>query len=181
MKTIILDPGHGMSNRKAGVPDPGACFEKLKESEIALTWANELRGILQKAGHKVIRTRVSATDPAPVSKRAAIAKEYQGDVMLSIHCNAANGKASGAECIYRGPLNKEKAAKLSSVCASALGIKDRGPKVEADSQHGRLAVMAFQPCFLLEIGFIDNAGDRTAMLDAAKRLAACQAIADALV
>ena len=176
-KTIILDPGHGMSNRKAGVPDPGACFENIKESEIALTWANELRAILQKAGHKVIRTRVSATDPAPVSKRAAIAKEYKGEVMLSIHCNAANGRASGSECIYRGPLNKGMAASLSKACADSIGIKDRGPKVEADSQHGRLAVMAFQPCFLLELGFIDNTGDRAAMLDPAKREAACQAIA----
>jgi N-acetylmuramoyl-L-alanine amidase len=41
--------------------------------------------------------------------------------------------------------------------------------------------MAFQPCFLLEIGFIDNAGDRAAMLDPAKRKAACEAIAKVLI
>lgn len=179
--TIILDPGHGTGNRKQGVYDPGACSGKFEEAAIALEWVNELRSILQKAGHKVIRTRASATDPAPVSKRASIAKEYGGAVMLSIHCNAANGKASGAECIYRGALNKEKAAKLSSVTAKALGIKDRGPKVEADSQHGRLAVMAFQPCLLLELGFIDNDGDRTALLDPVKRGAACEAIAKTLL
>lgn len=175
MRTIILDPGHGMGNRKPGGYDPGACNGKFQEASIALEWANELRGILQKAGHEVVRTRISATDPAPVKDRAKIAKEFSGEVMLSIHCNAANGKASGAECIHRG--NQAKAAALSKACATALGIKDRGAKVEADSQHGRLAVMAFQPCFLLEIGFIDNAGDLAAMIDPVKRKAACEAIA----
>lgn len=179
--TIILDPGHGMSNRKSGVYDPGACSGKDEEASIALVWVNELRSILQKLGHKVVRTRADAKDPAPVSQRAAIAKEYKGEVMLSIHCNAANGKAGGSECIYRGDKSKTKAASLSKACATALGIKDRGPKVEADSQHGRLAVMAFQPCYLLELGFIDNAGDRAAMLDSDKRLAACTEIAKALL
>lgn len=176
--TIILDPGHGMSNRKPGGYDPGACNGKHEEASIALEWANELRVILQKAGHKVIRTRVSSTDPAPVGERAKVAKEYKGEIMLSIHCNAANGKASGAECIHRG--NLAKAAALSKACAEALGIKDRGPKVEADSQHGRLAVMAFQPCFLLEVGFIDNSTDLAAMIDPVKRNAACEAIAELL-
>lgn len=179
--TIILDPGHGMSNRKSGVYDPGACSGKDEEASIALVWVNELRSILQKLGHKVVRTRMDAKDPAPVSQRAAIAKEYKGEVMLSIHCNAANGKAGGSECIYRGDKSKTKAASLSKACATALGIKDRGPKVEADSQHGRLAVMAFQPCFLLEVGFIDNEIDRAAMLDPAKRLAACNAVVAALL
>lgn len=175
--TIILDPGHGMSNRKLGVFDPGACNGKHQEAVIALTWANELRTILMTKGFRVVRTRASATDPAPVSQRAVIAKNFDGEVMLSIHCNAANGKASGSECLYRGDQNKKKAEALSKATSAALGIKDRGPKVEADSQHGRLAVMAFQPCFLLELGFIDNPTDLEAMLDAAKRRKACEAIA----
>ena len=172
---IILDPAHGMSNRKPGGYDPGACNGKHEEASIALIWVNELREILQSKGHKVARTRAGRNDPAPVSRRANIAKEYGGEIMLSIHCNAANGKASGSECIHRG--NPVKAAALSKACADALGIKDRGAKVESDSQHGRLAVMAFQPCFLLEVGFIDNAEDLAAMIDPVKRKAACEAIA----
>lgn len=170
-----------MSNRKSGVYDPGACSGKDEEASIALVWVNELRSILQKLGHKVVRTRVDAKDPAPVAQRAAIAKEYKGEVMLSIHCNAANGKASGSECIYRGDQNKPKAKAISKACSTALGIKDRGPKVEADSQHGRLAVMAFQPCYLLEIGFIDNSTDRAALLDPTKRKAACETIVKTLI
>jgi N-acetylmuramoyl-L-alanine amidase len=41
--------------------------------------------------------------------------------------------------------------------------------------------MAFQPCYLLEIGFIDHNGDRNKMIDPALRRQACNAIADILL
>lgn len=174
---IILDPGHGMSNRKSGRYDPGACAGCVEEATIALDWANELRTILRAAGHAVTRTRASRDDPAPVGKRAAIARQYGGQIMLSIHCNAANGNASGTETFYRGESNKDLAARLNLAVVDSLGTRSRGIKTESDSQHARLAVMAFQPCFLIELGFIDNAGDREKMLDPALRRSACQAIA----
>lgn len=176
-KTIILDPGHGMSNRKKGVYDSGAVAGGVTEAAIALDWANELRTILRAQKHNVIRTRVDAKDPAPVSRRDDIATSYGGDIMLSIHCNSGGGKASGSEVFYRGADDREMALKLSAAVSAALGIKDRGAKTEAESQHASLAVMEFDKCWLLELGFIDNAGDRAAMLDPAKRKAACQAIA----
>jgi N-acetylmuramoyl-L-alanine amidase len=40
--------------------------------------------------------------------------------------------------------------------------------------------MAFQPCLLIELGFIDHAGDLAAMVDPVRRLAACEAIAELL-
>jgi N-acetylmuramoyl-L-alanine amidase len=100
--------------------------------------------------------------------------------MLSIHCNAANGSANGTETFYRGEFNKGFAAKINSALCAALGTKSRGVKTESSSQHSRLAVMAFQPCFLIELGFIDNAGDLEKMIDPARRLAACEAIAELL-
>jgi N-acetylmuramoyl-L-alanine amidase len=180
MKTVALDPGHGMSNRRAGVYDPGACAFGKKEAEIAMDWANELRIVLQTRGHKVIRTRISSSDPAPVGERAGIAKEYGCEIMLSIHCNAANGQANGTETFYRGEGNKPMAEKINAALCKALGTKSRGVKTEGASQHARLAVMAFQPCFLIELGFIDNANDLAAMVDPVRRLAACEAIAELL-
>jgi N-acetylmuramoyl-L-alanine amidase len=40
--------------------------------------------------------------------------------------------------------------------------------------------MSFQPCFLIELGFIDHSGDRAKMLDARLRRSACEAIAKIL-
>lgn len=177
---IILDPGHGMANRRAGIYDPGACAAGWQEADVAMAWVNELRDILRARKVAVVRTRVDAKDPAPVGQRAAIAKRYKGDIMLSIHCNAATGSASGTETFYRGEEHKPLAARINLAVCTALDTLGRGVKTESASQHARLAVMAFQPCFLLEIGFIDHPGDRAKMTDPALRHAACMALADVL-
>lgn len=178
--TIILDPGHGMSNRNPGRFDPGA-VSTLREADIVMDWANELRAILIAMGHRVIRTRIDHKDPAPISQRASIARRYGGEIMLSIHCNAANASAHGTETYYRGTANLAKARRINSAVVQTLNTRDRGAKTESQSQHNRLAVMSFQPTFLLEIGFIDNISDRQKMTDPILRRTACQAIAAELV
>lgn len=176
---IILDPGHGMSNRRSGRYDPGACAWDSTEAAIVMEWTNILRGILRARGYAVVRTRVDRNDPAPVGRRAAIARQYNGTLMLSLHCNAANGRASGTECFYRGPENKATAARFSSAVATHLGIPDRGAKTEKQSQHGTLAIMSFQPCFLLELGFIDNPHDNVLLTDDPDLIrTTCLALAD---
>ena len=54
MKTIIIDPGHGMSNRQPGVYDSGATSSGHSEAAIVMDWANELRDILKARGMKVV-------------------------------------------------------------------------------------------------------------------------------
>jgi N-acetylmuramoyl-L-alanine amidase len=176
-RIIILDPGHGMGNRRAGSFDPGAVAGGIREADIVMDWANVLREILLERGHRVVRTRIDHKDPASIGQRAKIAKQYHGDVMLSLHCNAANGKANGTETFYRGINHKAKAEAITAAVCKALGTRNRGAKTESQSQHARLAVMSFQPCFLLEIGFIDHPGDRAKMIDPAYRRQACNAIA----
>jgi N-acetylmuramoyl-L-alanine amidase len=171
--TVIIDPGHGMSNRRKGRYDPGAVAGGAEEASIAMDWSNTLRTHLMALGCKVVRTRVNATDPAPVGDRAAIARHYKGAIMVSIHCNAANGAASGTETFYRGESNKALATRLNAAVCAAIGTRNRGAKTEAASQHARLAIMSFQPTFLVELGFIDHAGDRAKMLDSGIRHAAC--------
>lgn len=178
--TIILDPGHGMSNKKPGVFDPGAVSDGAREADIAMDWANELRAILQAQGHRVVRTRIDHKDPAPVGQRAWIAKRYGGDIMLSLHCNSTPG-AQGTETYYRGLKNKAKAKEINDAVVSVLGTRNRGSKTEGQSQHSKLAVMDFQPTFLLEIGFIDHAVDRAKMLDGELRHKACVELAKVLV
>jgi N-acetylmuramoyl-L-alanine amidase len=153
----------------------------IREADIAMAWANELRAILQAAGARVVRTRIDNSDPAPVGQRAAIAREYGGDIMLSLHCNAANSKANGTETFYRGETNRAMAGRINDAVVGALHTRNRGAKTESASQHARLAVMAFQPTFLLELGFIDHSGDRFKMLDPAMRRAACEALAAVLL
>ena len=181
MKTIIIDPGHGMSNRKNGVYDPGACAAHHSEAAIVMEWANVLRGILKERGCKVIRTRVDDKDPAPVSKRDDIARQYGGDIMISLHCNAASGNASGIETFYRGSDDRAMAKALTDALCAVLGLPNRGPKTEHESQHSSLAVMEFDKCYLIELGFIDNSKDRTILLSPEMRRKGCEAIADVIL
>lgn len=174
--TIIIDPGHGMSNRKRGVYDPGACHGAAKEASIAMDWANELRKILKARGHTVVRTRVDDKDPCPVWMRDDIAVSYGGDIMISLHCNSGGG--TGTEVFFRGEDDRKMASRLSDAVSKSLGLKNRGAKTERESQHTSLAVMEFDKCFLIEIGFIDNEIDRDEMLDPFYRKAACERIAD---
>lgn len=180
MKVICLDPGHGMGNKRSGVYDPGACAGEFTEADIVMAWANCLREILLNRGFKVVRTRVDDKDHDPIGKRAQIARDFKSCVMLSLHCNAYNGSAQGTETFFRGKENAPLATRINEAVVKALGTQDRGIKTEGQSQHSKLAVMSFQPCCLLEIGFIDHEGDRAKMLDPVKMKAACEALADAL-
>lgn len=181
LDTIIIDPGHGMSNRKPGVYDPGACSAGSTEAGIVMDWANELREALKARGAIVVRTRVDEKDPCPVYRRDDIARDYKGDRMISLHCNAATGTASGTETFYRGSDDLELAKKLTAAVCGALGTKNRGPKTESQSQHASLAVMEFEKCWLVELGFIDNHDDRAKMLDPELRRKACEALATVLL
>jgi N-acetylmuramoyl-L-alanine amidase len=177
---IIVDPGHGMGNKKAGRYDPGAVSEGASEASIVMEWANELRTILRARGKAVVRTRIDDKDPAPIGKRAGIARQYKGDIMISLHCNAHNGTVGGTETFYRGAENRALASRLNTAVVTAMGTRNRGPKTEEQSQHKSLAIMSFQPCFLIELGFIDHAGDRAKMLNPDIRRKTCLALADIL-
>jgi N-acetylmuramoyl-L-alanine amidase len=179
MKTIILDPGHGMSNRRRGQFDPGAVAENVREADIAMNWANVLMETLKARNYAVVRTRVNNQDPAPVSRRDDIAMAYNGDIMISLHCNAASSvSVSGVEVFYRGADDAAMASRLSASISKSLGIRNRGGKKESQSQHNALAVLDFNKCWLIEIGFITANIDRERMMDAGLRLKACAAIAD---
>ena len=180
MKRICIDPGHGMANRQSGVYDPGALGGGHQEAEIALEWAKELSAALISAGHDVVLTRRDNKTPAPLRNRAGLAKAAGCDILISIHCNAFNGSASGTETIYRGKGNEAMAERINAAVVSILGTKNRGAKLEKDSQHGSLAIMAFQPAFLIELGFIDNPSDRAKMIDDDKRFLACRELAKLL-
>lgn len=183
---IFIDPGHGMSNRKLGIYDSGNVWragtnsKPLEEADIAMDWANELRAILQGMGHHVIRSRKDRLDPAPLNERVKVAREYQADVFISIHCNGYDGKANGTETFYRGAANKALAQRCNDAVVEGLGTKSRGLKLESASQHSSLAVLNFPRACLIELGFMDHAGDRSVMLDQQIMLLACQNLATAI-
>lgn len=178
-KIICLDPGHGMSNRHHLKYDTGTVHAGVAEADIVMKWVNCLRGILRTRGHTVIRTRVDEKDPAPVSRRDDIAVAYGCEVMFSFHVNCCTGQG-GTEVFYRGSDDRAFAALLSKTVSEVMGIPDRGAKTEQGSQHTSLAVLNFDKCWLIELGFITHPTDRAKMTDDQVMQKTCVALADAI-
>lgn len=87
---VVIDPGHG------GI-DPGAEREGVREKDLMLTFARELKDVLLRAGNiDVVLTRDDDIF-VPLETRVTIARRAGADVFLSFHADAlAEGRASGA-------------------------------------------------------------------------------------
>ncbi|MGC4043505.1 MAG: N-acetylmuramoyl-L-alanine amidase [Armatimonas sp.] len=182
---LCIDPGHGNSNRKSGVYDPGAEYGKDTEAAIVLEWALTGKWIAKERGIPVFLTRDDDSDPTPVSTRDDRAEQAGCTHFLSLHCNAASGSAHGTETYYRDSQDKAFAQKIQQAALKALELRDRGLKTESDSQHTRLAVLDFKgPASLLELGFIDAnaeiAPDRGRLKDRNRRITFWNTLFDVL-
>lgn len=170
MIKLCIDPGHGSSNRKAGVYDPGACAGNLTEAGVVLEWALTGKWVCKEAGIECYLTRDDDSDPNPVGQRDDKAERENCTHFVSLHCNAGGGH--GTETYYRDQRDKV-LAQIANTCAhQSLGLPNRGVKSEGSSQHPRLAVFDFDgPACLVELGFIDNANDRLLLTKRECRLA----------
>ncbi|MDT8447110.1 MAG: N-acetylmuramoyl-L-alanine amidase [bacterium] len=95
VQRVIIDPGHGGR-------DPGALGFKLREKDLALELAKQLREVIAKKapGVEVLMTRDS-DQYLSLEARTAFANKSQGDLFISIHMNAAKrSSVSGMETYY---------------------------------------------------------------------------------
>lgn len=89
-RLVVLDPGHG------GI-DPGAENNGIREADLMLTFARELKELLLRDGEfDVVMTR-DGDDFIPLETRIKIARAAGADVFVSLHADAVNeGEATGA-------------------------------------------------------------------------------------
>ncbi|MZR13173.1 AMIN domain-containing protein [Maritimibacter sp. DP07] len=87
---VVLDPGHG------GI-DPGAEREGVREADLMLTFARELKDVLlRQDGIEVVLTRDEDVF-VPLEERVSLARAAGADIFLSLHADAlAEGRANGA-------------------------------------------------------------------------------------
>lgn len=180
---VAIDPGHGLSNRTPAVFDTGATHQegstRFREADITLQYGLALNRALSDRGVGVFMTRASNDEEAPVVKRASRALQQGCDVFLSFHLNdAEDDNANGLEVLFRSDAkDKPLASRLQTVLIETTGFRDRKIKKRTD-----LAVLKFQggPAVLIELGFIANDFDRTALLTDDLRTRICNRIADIL-
>jgi N-acetylmuramoyl-L-alanine amidase len=92
---VAIDAGHGGD-------DPGAVGHgRLQEADVTLAISKKLKAELdQIPGITAVLTRTGDYF-IPLRKRIEIARRYQADVMVSVHCNASrNRSATGTEVYF---------------------------------------------------------------------------------
>lgn len=94
-------------------------------------------------------------------------RKYKPDVMLDIHFNASTPKATGTEIFISDERSRDFANELVTAVSSILNIKNRGVKMEGQSQHSRLGML--HPTdgikVLLEVCFVTNQNDSSIYID----------------
>jgi N-acetylmuramoyl-L-alanine amidase len=168
---VMIDPGHGGE-------DPGATGRSGEEEKISnLAIALQVVELLK--DDPTFELRLTRTDDTYVGleDRAAMANEWQADILISIHDNSyEDPSVSGTETFYRYADGKELASIIHQHIVSAIGIQDRGVKEE------RLEVLTFSqmPAILIEPGFLTNAADEAVIIGKEGQTLIAQAVVDGL-
>ena len=150
---VYLDAGHGMNSSNDGAYDSGAVGSGYQEAELT----KELARLVGEELESTYGVRVHVNDYGGWYKlRHAEAVSLGCDLLVSIHFNSGGGtgcesyihstNAAAGSSALQGEVHPE--------LVSGMALRDRGMK------NARLAVVSGElPAVLLEVGFIDNAGD----------------------
>ncbi len=188
-RVLILDAGHGGD-------DPGVESAGLAEKNVTLELANRLLPQLE-AGLRMRVELLRAGDRAlGDDRRAELANRSGGDLLVSLHCNAAfDATASGFEVLFarasqargtavagaadfrpwraaQGPFatrSQRLAQLLQSELQKRLPVPNRG----AHASHVAFLRGVAMPAVVVEVGFLTNAQEADAVVgtDYAERLA----------
>lgn len=166
VKTVIIDPGHGGSDVGATSPD-----QSLDEKHINLSVAKYLQSYLEADGYKVIMVRDTLEEGSSLSLRGQVMEQYasSADLFFSIHHNAANTTARGAEILAQiadrngGPTKLLAEALLDEYAELGVPIRSVVFKEGSNGDYyytNRAAAALFIPALTSEFCFIDNAEDQ---------------------
>ena len=158
---IALDPGHGGS-------DPGAVASGLRESDLTWKIAVACKDRLESYGFTVVLTRGENDDVNgdDYLHRVERVLRYGAEVYVSLHINSATASAANGVEVYvpsnSGSRHTQVSAELADKIIAnleALGLYNRGVKVEDEFAVINQSNSAGIPGILIEHGFITNSSD----------------------
>ncbi|MBD2609579.1 N-acetylmuramoyl-L-alanine amidase [Scytonema hofmannii FACHB-248] len=146
-----IDCGHGCP------PDTGASGNGQLEDRLTLAVGHKVMAQLQALGHEVVdcRPKSASSVSSSLSQRCLVANKLKVDIFVSIHFNAFNKQAHGAEVFAASSKGSAVAQKVvDAICF--LGFSDRGVK---DGSHLYVLKNTSMPAILVECCFIDSKAD----------------------
>jgi N-acetylmuramoyl-L-alanine amidase len=152
--TIVIDPGHGYTGKSEF--DPGA-IGHIKEQTANYAISYYLEQYLINAGANVIRLK-SESETYVTEERASIARQYDPDAFISVHCNAAGKSAFGTEAYYFTPFSEPLARYVSANIADVLDDVHGGGDNDRGAKYNYFFVTQQQefPSILVETAFVTN-------------------------
>ncbi|MHB1459677.1 MAG: N-acetylmuramoyl-L-alanine amidase [Armatimonadota bacterium] len=179
---ICIDPGHG--GFSAGAVGRGNS-ESVLEKDVTLAISRKLADALKARGADVVMTR-EGDQFVELDRRPSIAVEQAAHMFISIHCdsNQKVNSASGSTSYFHAQDGDGRAlaqAVLRGVVA-ASGLPSRGVRSDTQVYATGFAVLRRSqiPSMLLETAFINNAADRSRLIDPAWQSRVANAIAAAV-
>lgn len=193
VRRIIIDPGHGGFDR-------GAAGRSVIEKTLVLKIAKRTAQILRKCGYSCILTRT--TDYlVPLNRRSVIANRNQGDIFVSIHCNASSDRrAAGIEtyCLTPAGASSTNHKKISNTAFKGNALNGNNFLLAYELQRSmlartkgndrgvrrsRFAVLRNlnMPGALLEIGFLSNPAEERKLATPAYQEQIARAIAVGII
>ncbi|MCL2416235.1 MAG: N-acetylmuramoyl-L-alanine amidase family protein, partial [Defluviitaleaceae bacterium] len=151
-RIVYIDPGHGGQQ-------PGATHFGVREADLNLRISEMVIEILLRDGY--VRPYASRhTDVSVNNTTRANRANDLADIFVSIHHNAANGRATGTEVLYfitEGEPQNFNSQTMAQIfqdnLVSALGTVNRGLR----NRPLLLVLNSTQiPSVLIEVGFMDN-------------------------
>jgi N-acetylmuramoyl-L-alanine amidase len=179
---VVVDPGHDLrANLETEPIGPGSTTRKIKdgggtrgvvsaltEAELNLRVALRLRGLLERAGVRVVMTR-SDNDGTSMGNiaRARIANRADAGLFLRIHADGSTEPSSrGTHTLYPAHrlgwtddvyvASKRAASMVQKELVSALGLPDGGLQERSDFTGFNWSDV---PVILVEMGFMTNRTD----------------------
>lgn len=181
MVKIVIDAGHGINTPGKRTPD----------GEREWTFNNKVALALIAKLNKYENVQILRVDDptgktdVPLKTRTDKANAFKGDVYVSCHHNAFQGKwgtHTGTDTFTYNHINANpKSVAIAKIVhplvVKAMGLRDRGIKKENFHVLRETAM----PAILIEGGFMDSSIDIKALRNDAKLKAQGEAIADGLV
>lgn len=171
---IVLDIGHC-----ASAPGAENAYYGVTEYQFWKTHAPQIARYLQEAGHvPIVVNRQLNGGGTGMTACVRACNAQHGDLIVALHANAYNSRASGTEVLYwhNSPRGQRLASCIQARLVKALGLSDRGIKpIRGDERGGAQLRGTVAPCVIVEPFFIDKDEDYETALEQADAM--CRAIA----
>lgn len=195
-KTIVIDPGHqeiadeneencaswlSLTKPRCTSGCVGVVTQ-IHEYEYTLEFSMLLKNYLEACGAEVYLTRETNEINISNQERAQFALDKNADLFLRIHADGANDSLESGVRVYvpdSGNYTNTNVAQgnnLGNAVAEALGLSF--DNAFATYVYTGLNYADTIPSFQLNLGFLTNSDDESALLDESKQLSAVKAISE---